>query len=124
MWDETSAEIANLYRRWAQSRPTAPPRRTNGSPWQSPKTLPSSNSSRLSPRPSGIRTAPTDFAPRSTLPPTWHRVHRLGAEGPRVLPQLASQVPDGVAIDGRFVISLNERTLALSHPHGRSLSWL
>ena len=52
------------------------------------------------------------------------RVHRLGAEGPRVLPHLTKQIPDDVDINGRFVVSLDDRALALAQPHGRALSWL
>lgn len=51
-------------------------------------------------------------------------VHRLGAEGARVLPHLTDQVPDGINVDGRFVVSLDEQALALAHPHGRALTWL
>jgi len=50
-------------------------------------------------------------------------VHRLGAEGPRVLPQLAG-LPRESEVAGRFVISLDEQALALAHPHGRALTWL
>lgn len=50
-------------------------------------------------------------------------VHRLGAEGPRVLPQLAG-LPQESEVAGRFVISLDEQALALAHPHGRTLTWL
>lgn len=50
-------------------------------------------------------------------------VHRVGAEGPRVLPHLAA-LPTERDIGGRFVISLDEQALALAHPHGRNLSWL
>ena len=50
-------------------------------------------------------------------------VHRLGMEGTAVLPGLADQVAgrDGT---GRFVVSLDDRALALADPHGRDLAWL
>jgi hypothetical protein len=51
-------------------------------------------------------------------------VHRLGAEGPRVLPHLTKQIPNDVDINGRFVVSLDDRALALAQPHGRALTWL
>ena len=51
-------------------------------------------------------------------------VHRLGAEGPSVLPHLQPQLEDNVSVAGRFVVSLDDRVLALAHPHGRSLHWL
>jgi len=51
-------------------------------------------------------------------------VHRLGAEGPRVLPELARHIPGDVDFDGRFLASLDDRLLALAQPHGRSLRWL
>jgi hypothetical protein len=51
-------------------------------------------------------------------------VHRLGAESPRVMPHVASQIPDDVDICGRFVVSLDDRALALAQPHGRTLTWL
>jgi hypothetical protein len=50
--------------------------------------------------------------------------HRLGAESPRVLPHLTKQIPDDVDINGRFVVSLDDRALALAQPHGRALTWL
>ena len=50
-------------------------------------------------------------------------VHRLGAEGPRVLPHLAG-LPQERDMEGRFVVSLDEQALALAHPHGRTLAWL
>lgn len=50
--------------------------------------------------------------------------HRLGMEGPRVLPELAGQLPAGVDVNGRFLVSLDDRLLALAHPHGRALTWL
>jgi hypothetical protein len=51
-------------------------------------------------------------------------VHRLGAEGPRVLPHLTARIPDGADMAGRFVVSLDDRALALAQPHGRNLTWL
>jgi hypothetical protein len=51
-------------------------------------------------------------------------VHRLGAEGPQVLPELTDQIPGTVDVGGRFVVSLDDRPLALAHPHGRTLTWL
>ena len=50
-------------------------------------------------------------------------VHRVGAEGPRVLPHLAA-LPTERDTGGRFVISLDEQAIGLAHPHGRNLSWL
>jgi hypothetical protein len=51
-------------------------------------------------------------------------VHRIGAEGPRVLPHVADRVPSGLLTDREFIVSLDERPMALAHPHGRSLRWL
>jgi len=51
-------------------------------------------------------------------------VHRLGAEGPAVLPALATQLPAAADTARRFLISLDETALALAHPHGHSLTWL
>jgi len=51
-------------------------------------------------------------------------VHRLGAEGPSVLPALASRLPDGLDTTGRFLLSLDGRPLALVGPHGGSLDWI
>jgi len=51
-------------------------------------------------------------------------VHRLGAEGPNVLPHVTKQIPDDLDINGRFVVSLDDRALALAQPHGRTLTWL
>ena len=51
-------------------------------------------------------------------------VHRLGAEGPEVLPELTARLPAGTDTDHRFVVALDDRPLALAHPHGRSLAWL
>lgn len=56
--------------------------------------------------------------------PARHGAHRLGAEGHKVLPRLAHQIPEGTDVNGRFVVSLNEHVLALAHPHGRTLTWL
>ena len=50
-------------------------------------------------------------------------VHRLGAEGPSVLRHLYPQL-DKTDVAGRFVVSLDDRALALADPHGRSLTWL
>ena len=41
-------------------------------------------------------------------------VHQLGAEAQRVLPHLTKQSPDDVDINGRFVVSLGDRALALT----------
>jgi len=51
-------------------------------------------------------------------------VHRLGAEGPRVLPHVTEQISDDVEMNGRFVVSLDDRALALAQPHGGTLTWL
>jgi len=51
-------------------------------------------------------------------------VRRLGAEGPRVLPHLAEQLPPEGDIAGRSVVSLDDQALALADPHGRTLTWL
>lgn len=51
-------------------------------------------------------------------------VRRLGAEGPRVLPHLAEQLPSQDRIAGWFIVSLDDRALALADPHGRTLTWL
>ncbi|MCA1708618.1 MAG: DUF2332 domain-containing protein, partial [Actinobacteria bacterium] len=53
-----------------------------------------------------------------------HGVHRLGCEGPDILPQLTKQLPSNIDVDGRFLLSLDDRVLGLAHPHGRTLSWL
>ena len=45
--------------------------------------------------------------------------HRVGAEGPRVLPHLAAQLPDDVG--GRFVVSVDDRVVALAGAHGDEL---
>ena len=46
-------------------------------------------------------------------------VHRLGAEGTCVLPHLTRQILDDVEINGRFVVSLDDRALAMaSHTGG------
>jgi hypothetical protein len=45
--------------------------------------------------------------------------HRVGAEGPGVLPHLAHQLPPHVG--GRFVVSVDDRVVALAHPHGSEL---
>lgn len=51
-------------------------------------------------------------------------VHRLGAEGPDVLPHLVGLLPDHPQPEGRVVVSLDDQALALAHPHGRTLAWL
>ena len=56
--------------------------------------------------------------------PARHGAYRLGAEGPKTLPRFVHQVPEGIEINGRFLVSLNEEVLALAHPHGRTLAWL
>jgi hypothetical protein len=50
--------------------------------------------------------------------------HRIGAEGPKVLPHLANQLPDFESIVPRHVISIDDKVVAFAHPHGRSLRWL
>lgn len=50
--------------------------------------------------------------------------HRLGAESPEALPVLQAQIPAGIDTDGRFLVSLDDRALAIANPHGRSLNWL
>ncbi|MGH3786660.1 MAG: DUF2332 domain-containing protein [Pseudonocardiaceae bacterium] len=56
--------------------------------------------------------------------PARHGAHRLGAEGSKVLPRLVHQIPEGVEVDGRHVVSLDEDVLGVAHPHGRTLTWL
>lgn len=54
-------------------------------------------------------------------------VHRLGMEGATVVPGLVDQLAGHVAdrdVPGRFVVSLDDRVLALADPHGRDLAWL
>jgi hypothetical protein len=51
-------------------------------------------------------------------------VHRVGAEGPQVLPHLQSQLPPTSEIGNRLVISLDGSVLALGQMHGRALRWL
>ncbi|MGH3550804.1 MAG: DUF2332 domain-containing protein [Pseudonocardiaceae bacterium] len=53
-----------------------------------------------------------------------HGAHRLGCEGPGVLPELTPQLPADVRVDGLFLLSLDDRVLGLAHPHGRTLRWL
>ncbi len=43
-------------------------------------------------------------------------VHRLGAEGARVLPHLGAE-------PGAYVVSMDDRVLAHANPHGRWLEW-
>jgi hypothetical protein len=50
--------------------------------------------------------------------------HRLGCEGPEILPRLADQVPSNSHVDGWFLLSLDDRVLGLAQPHGRTLRWL
>jgi len=50
-------------------------------------------------------------------------VHRLGAEGVAVLPDLSRHLPAAVDTTGRFLISLDDEALGLAHPHGRDLTW-
>ncbi len=50
--------------------------------------------------------------------------HRLGAEGPGVLPDVHAALPAGTDVAGRFVVSLDDTPLALAHPHGAALDWL
>ncbi|WP_022916390.1 DUF2332 domain-containing protein [Ruania albidiflava] len=50
-------------------------------------------------------------------------VRRIGLEGPQVSTELGVRdVPE--AAPGRFVLSLDGRALATTHPHGRDLHWL
>jgi hypothetical protein len=51
-------------------------------------------------------------------------VHRVGAEGPQVLPHLRSQLPPASEIANQLVISLDDSVLALGQMHGRALHWL
>lgn len=53
-----------------------------------------------------------------------HGGHRVGCEGPDILSQLTNQLPSDIEVDGRFLLSLDDRVLGLAHPHGRTLSWL
>jgi hypothetical protein len=53
-----------------------------------------------------------------------HGGHRIGCEGPDILPQLTQQLPSNIEVGGRFLLSLDDRVLGLAHPHGRTLSWL
>jgi hypothetical protein len=50
--------------------------------------------------------------------------HRVGAEVPEALPALETQIPAGRETIGRFLVSLDDRALAIANPHGRSLDWL
>ena len=50
-------------------------------------------------------------------------VHRLGAEGLAVLPELSRHLPAAIDATGRFLISLDDEALGLAHPHGRDLTW-
>ncbi|HIZ37271.1 MAG TPA: DUF2332 domain-containing protein [Candidatus Ruania gallistercoris] len=66
-----------------------------------------------------------DTAGRSELAATLTElgVHRLGLEGGQVSVDLGVRgVPTEIA--GRFVLSLDGRTLGTAHPHGRDLHWL
>jgi hypothetical protein len=56
--------------------------------------------------------------------PACHGAHRLGAENPKTLPRLVDQIPEGIDVNGRHMVSLDEDVLGLAHPHGRTLSWL
>lgn len=51
-------------------------------------------------------------------------VHRLGAEGARVLPSLAARLSGDPDTTDRFLVSLDDRPLALVGPHGGFLDWL
>jgi hypothetical protein len=53
-----------------------------------------------------------------------HGAHRLGCEGSGVLPELTEQLPADIRVDGRFLLSVDDRVLGLAHPHGRTLMWL
>lgn len=53
-----------------------------------------------------------------------HSGHRLGCEGPGVLPELTEQIPADIRVGGRFLLSVDDRVLGLAHPHGRALMWL
>jgi hypothetical protein len=45
--------------------------------------------------------------------------HRVGLEAPGVLRHLAGLLP--AEVGGRFVVSIDDRVVALAHPHGRDL---
>lgn len=46
----------------------------------------------------------------------------ISNESPMVLPQIATQTPDGVA--GSFLLSLNAEPIAWTNPHGSSIRWI
>ena len=50
--------------------------------------------------------------------------HRVGCEGPDILPQLTNQLPSHIDVDGWFLLSLDDCVLGLAQPHGRTLRWL
>jgi hypothetical protein len=50
--------------------------------------------------------------------------HRVGCEGPDILPQLTNQLPANIDVNGWFLLSLDDRVLGLAQPHGRTLKWL
>jgi hypothetical protein len=41
-----------------------------------------------------------------------------------VLPDLAAQLPSSLDATGMMLVSLDDRALAVAHPHGRTLTWL
>jgi hypothetical protein len=53
-----------------------------------------------------------------------HGAHLVGCEGVDVLPDLADQLPGNIDTTGQMLLSVDDRVLAVAHPHGRSLTWL
>jgi hypothetical protein len=51
-------------------------------------------------------------------------VHRVGAEGVGVLPDISRRIPESLLSDREFIVSLDDEPMAFAHPHGRSLRWL
>jgi hypothetical protein len=51
-------------------------------------------------------------------------VHRVGAEGVGVLPDVARRIPRSQFSDRDFIVSADDEPLAMAHPHGRSMRWL
>lgn len=49
--------------------------------------------------------------------------HRVGAERAHVLPHLAGQLPSSAPTEGRVVVSLDGRALALAERYGEGLEW-
>jgi len=50
--------------------------------------------------------------------------HLVGCEGVDVLPDLAEQIPGSIDTTGQMLLSVDDRVLAVAHPHGRALTWL